>query len=137
MSEEGIFIKIIACWMSITLLLLLILFGRNALRARTACTLINKGEQSVIIEDKARKDIYDIGAFKSLVVQLVSIPKASHYQACLVGMNGKCHFQLLHSDYLWPIAACHDRLKPTHCLPVAIVKNGHLHSLANGYIGSL
>ncbi len=90
MSEEGIFIKLIACWMSITLLLLLTIFWRNTLRARTACTLIDKGEQSVIIEDKARKDIYNIGAFKSVIVQLVSMPKASHYQAYLVGVSGKC-----------------------------------------------
>ncbi|UVJ42212.1 hypothetical protein NVV94_16340 [Pseudomonas sp. LS1212] len=90
MSEEGIFIKIIACWMSITLPPMIILLGRNALRARTACTLINNGEQSVIIEDKASKDIYNIGDFKALIVQLVNIPKASHYQAYLVGVSGKC-----------------------------------------------
>jgi hypothetical protein len=52
--------------------------------------LINKGEQSVIVEDKARKDIYNIGSFKALIVQLVNIPKASHYQVYLVGVSGKC-----------------------------------------------
>lgn len=90
MSEEGVFIRVVACWLSITLPLLLILIVRNTLRARTACTLINKGEQSVIVEDKARKDIYNIGSFKTLIVQLVNIPKASHYQVYLVGVSGKC-----------------------------------------------
>ena len=90
MGEEGAFIKVIACWILIALSLLLIVLGRDTLRARTAYTLIDKGGQSVIIEDRSRKNIYNIGAFRSVVVQLISVPKASHYQAYLVGVSGKC-----------------------------------------------
>ena len=43
-----------------------------------------------MIKSKVREDVYNVGDFKAIVVQLISIPKASHYQAYLVGVSGKC-----------------------------------------------
>ncbi|MNF65030.1 hypothetical protein D3C84_467810 [compost metagenome] len=90
MSKDGVFVRSIACLMMAMLPFVMVIMVREAILARTACTMIDKGRQSVIVKNRVRKDIYNVGDFKAIIVQLVSIPKASHYQAYLVGVNGKC-----------------------------------------------
>lgn len=90
MSDEGIFVKVVICAVLVALLIVLVAIGSETLKSRTAYTLIDKSEQLVVFEDRERKDVYSVGVFKKLIVQLVSIPRGSHYQAYLVGEKGMC-----------------------------------------------
>lgn len=90
--DANVFIKVFAAWpMLIMFPILLFIAIRETFRARRACTLINKSDYSVILENRSHKDTFKIGTFTKILIHPVGTPKSGvHFQAYLMGVSGKC-----------------------------------------------
>jgi hypothetical protein len=80
-------------------LVLMVVLPKLCWQAFNTCTAVNRALGSVSVRKGKKRKIFDLGNFKKILLQPVSVPTTiNQYHAYLIGEKGQCHLELVASS---------------------------------------